>query len=516
MNNTPNQPSRTRRYLRRALIVLAWVVTLFALLYGVENWRGRSAWNNYRKQLEARGEVFDLKLLIPKAVPDDQNFAATPFVKSWFPNGTKEWATNYDRAQAMIAGSDAKKEQRKGERKFEDLVAWEMAFAAVKSGAEPDSSKKFASGKFDQASRAQAAPAVLAGLQECEPALTELRAASQRPYAVYPVFYDMENPWGILLPHLMKIKQVCVRLKLKACAELATGQSDKALEDVRLMHYMADSITNEPLLISYLVRLASLHLSTQPVWEGLADHRWSDAQLQQLQAHFASYNTFADMKTPLTGERAFGAMTPDLIRKKGLALLNDLGNPNPGGSSRGFINFVGRFVPGGWYDMEKLNYCKLFELQVIEGADAESKRVYPKKVAAASSEMERTIGGGRLGRPLSGILNHRVIAGLMLPALGNLHKKAANGQVAIDQAMLACALERHRLAHKEFPETLDALVPEFISQLPHDVITGEPYKYRRTDDGKFMLASVGWNETDDDGALGKTLFDDKEGDWVWY
>jgi hypothetical protein len=103
----------------------------------------------------------------------------------------------------------------------------------------------------------------------------------------------------------------------------------------------------------------------------------------------------------------------------------------------------------------------------------------------------------------------------MLPALDKLTRKAANAQVAADQVVLACALERYRLAYNELPETLDALVPQFMSQLPHDVITGDPYKYQRTSDGKFLLYSVGWNEKDDGGTPGKTLFDEKEGDWIW-
>jgi hypothetical protein len=40
-------------------------------------------------------------------------------------------------------------------------------------------------------------------------------------------------------------------------------------------------------------------------------------------------------------------------------------------------------------------------------------------------------------------------------------------------------------------------------------------KYRRTDNGSFVLWSVGWNEKDDGGVPGKTLFDEKQGDWVW-
>jgi len=89
------------------------------------------------------------------------------------------------------------------------------------------------------------------------------------------------------------------------------------------------------------------------------------------------------------------------------------------------------------------------------------------------------------------------------------------GQTVADQAAIACALERYRLANGQFPENLEALVPRFISQLPHDVITGGPYKYRLMKDGAIRTLFRGWNEKDDGGVPGKTLFDEKEGDWVW-
>ena len=85
----------------------------------------------------------------------------------------------------------------------------------------------------------------------------------------------------------------------------------------------------------------------------------------------------------------------------------------------------------------------------------------------------------------------------------------------VDRARTACALERFRIAHGKYPETLDALTPQFIEKLPHDVINGQPYKYRRTDDGQFILYSVGWNEKDDGGVPGRNLFDLTQGDWVW-
>ena len=47
------------------------------------------------------------------------------------------------------------------------------------------------------------------------------------------------------------------------------------------------------------------------------------------------------------------------------------------------------------------------------------------------------------------------------------------------------------------------------------MIGGEAYRYRRATDGSFLLYSIGWNEKDDGGKPGKTLFDEKDGDWVW-
>ena len=70
-----------------------------------------------------------------------------------------------------------------------------------------------------------------------------------------------------------------------------------------------------------------------------------------------------------------------------------------------------------------------------------------------------------------------------------------------------------------WPKTLDALVPQFIDKLPHDIIDGDPLKYHRDDDGQFGLYSVGWNETDDGGVVSLATndygLDFKRGDWVW-
>ena len=104
------------------------------------------------------------------------------------------------------------------------------------------------------------------------------------------------------------------------------------------------------------------------------------------------------------------------------------------------------------------------------------------------------------------------------PHLAGAVKKFAYGQESVDLARVAIALERYRLAHGEYPESLDALAPQFMKQIPHDIINGQPLHYRRTSDGQFVLYSVGWNETDDGGVVVFTeggRVDSRKGDWVW-
>ena len=73
MNETPKDKSGWR-IPRRILICLAILATLIAIFYAEEDWRGKRAWENCKRELEAKGVVLDWEKLIPPPVPDDQNF----------------------------------------------------------------------------------------------------------------------------------------------------------------------------------------------------------------------------------------------------------------------------------------------------------------------------------------------------------------------------------------------------------------------------------------------------------
>jgi hypothetical protein len=73
-------PRRSSLLKRLVLWALAGVGFLILLVVVIENWRGKRAWNKFRAEWEGKGEQFELAAVIPKPVPDEQNFAMTPFL----------------------------------------------------------------------------------------------------------------------------------------------------------------------------------------------------------------------------------------------------------------------------------------------------------------------------------------------------------------------------------------------------------------------------------------------------
>jgi hypothetical protein len=511
------------RHLPKYLFAAVCIATLSALFLVVQNRRESQTRPNDSDTVPARAERAVAKKFFPPAVADDQNFAATPFFASLFPKPRRDqsddWPDDFSRADQWprrwptLANSA---EGRKTGRFITDLVAWRKAFEQSQSITGTDNEEIIVSEAPDAAANAQAAVAVLAALKPYEPVLAELHAANQRPRSRFNVHWDEENPWAILLPHLAVVKRTCQLLRLKTSAELAAGQADPALRDALLMVRLVDSPKEEPTLISQLVCVACLNIAIQPIWEGLAERRWSEGQLESLQARLQQFDFLTDLKRVLEAERAFGNLTIGLVRDKRtpnflLSLISTGGKVESWQeeADRAFVT-----CPRDWFDQEQRNYSRFFDERLLTGLDVAARRVHPRVADDNARYLEHA-----MPKKDKLLKEHLVFAEALLVAPGKVHLKLANAQATADLAAIACALERHRLANGRYPDTLAALTPRFIKQLPHDIVDGQPLRYQRTSDGQFLLYSVGWNETDDDGQIGLLASgrgtEIKDGDWTW-
>jgi hypothetical protein len=524
MNETPKRKSGWQ-IARWILISIAVLATLVAILYAEEDWRGKRAWENYKHEWEAKGEKFDWQAFVPPSVPDDQNFFAapiftkikndkitmTPYGKDGGPTSPKDLPSS---KIGYIGGSN-------GRTTITDLEAWQTYYRnpanfhtviefVLTNGvmSEETNHLNHATDEYPIAPQPQTpAKDVLFALSKFDSEVEELRQASQRPYANVPLNYeDGFNSATTLLPILAELKRCTQLLQLRAVAELADGQNEKALDVMKLLLYLNNSLRNSPFLISHLVRIAIVAIDLQPIWEGLAEHKWSDDQLIVLDAELSKLDFLADYEFAMRGERAFALAYFEELRRTRKLVSSDY---NAGGTKVVYTTNNLALLPSAYFDQNELAFARMNQEWILPLVDTNLQIVSPsaKKRSDALVEAEK-----------KHYSPYKVQAVMMMSAFGASAAKTAAIQTSVNLARVAIALERYHLAHGEYPETLDALAPQFIETIPHDIIGGQPLHYRRTDDRRFLLYSIGWDETDDGGQIvfkKGGLIDREKGDWVW-
>ena len=510
MNETPKN-KKGWRILRRILIGLAILATLIAIFYTEEDWRGKRAWENYKREAEARGERFDPASVVPPPVPDEQNFFCAPIVAGalkWHGNQHTDASEGHDtnvvnRMTFGIYRGDSESWPTNGgnwqKGRLTDLKQWQRYF---RDFAETPEGK---TNGFPVAPQPQTPAAdVLLALSGFDPAIEELRQACQRPYARLPLDYESGfDAAGELLPYLANMKRCAQLFQLRIIAELDNGQSEQALDDVKLLLHVTDSIRNSPFLISHLVRLAIINMELQPIWEGLAEHKWSDAELMELERALEKLDFLADFQLAMKGEKIFAIQSIEKQR-----ITREYKTVDDSSGTNKIITVSLRLMPSAYFFQNELAFAQMHQQFIVPLVDLTNRIVAPAALRQAEAAVQTK---------MKHYSPYKVQA-LMTAGINRSVMKFAMIQSQVDLACVACALERYWLAHGEYPETLDALVPQFIEKLPHDIINGQPLHYRRTEAGQFVLYSVGWNEKDDGGqvAFAKNGSVDREqGDWVW-
>jgi hypothetical protein len=91
------------------------------------------------------------------------------------------------------------------------------------------------------------------------------------------------------------------------------------------------------------------------------------------------------------------------------------------------------------------------------------------------------------------------MCGLLIPALSKAALKFATIEALRRSALVAVAIERHRLDHNgALPATLGSLVPQYLKEVPLDAYDGQPIRYAQRPKG-YVVYSVGVDRRDDGG-----------------
>jgi hypothetical protein len=102
-------------------------------------------------------------------------------------------------------------------------------------------------------------------------------------------------------------------------------------------------------------------------------------------------------------------------------------------------------------------------------------------------------------------------------AYGTVFLKNAQLEATLLAARTGLACRLHRSRTGAYPESLEALVPGILKEVPVDPFTGKPFVYRREREG-FIVYSLGSNEKDDGGRstyMITQMVMEKDDDWTW-
>lgn len=494
------------RVLKGYGICIVALITLISLFYAIENWRGAREWNRVRTMLLEKGEPLSFADLVPTLPADDENFAMSPYFKGALDKsidpetGEERWrgwlqaVTTNRQPDLNPIGLDIEGTWRLGESARVVWREWELASVVRDLGMQINTNEPF--GVLSQ----------FVSLAEAD--MLQIKEGVQRPHSQFPVHY--EDNVSALLPHLSKIKRLSRLFTFRALVALHDGESQTALDDLVTALKLGESIKVEPILISQLVRQAVVSsYAVQVVWEGLANRVWTEAQLAELQAQLEQIDLLAGYQNGMRGERIFGTDLTDIAeRERNLSDYGDaIGTSTMSGEvARRLVDYA----PRGWYLHNKAFIARLHTEVSIESVDPAAHRVFLDRVPEYEDRLTEALEDDR----------KLFIARIVMPAVGKAAGRAAESQVSVDLAIVACALERYRLSNGDYPEALTALAPKFLSSVPIDVVDGKPLGYRKTDNA-FVLYSIGGNQTDDGGVPGfkekpnERIWLRDEGDWAW-
>jgi len=318
-------------------------------------------------------------------------------------------------------------------------------------------------------------------LQKRRSAFQVLRQAAELPECQFPLEYA--DGFNMVLNHLHEFRSLARLLRLATLVAADQGEGEVAFGYWLDAMAMVRHQEGQRVLISELVRIACLWISTETLEAMVQSGQLTDGQLAQADSALGDLNLRTGLADSLKGELVFARG----IFTGSFADIKAIRGYYSGPSDPLELMFRLYSSPFGrpWRQHDQATYLMLLK-EEIELAEQPYADV-AKQHGAWERDLEET---PRWQAPLTAML---------LPALTRASQAAAGGEARRDMARTALAMERYRLKHDCYPESLTDLTPDLLPQVLMDPFDGQPVRYVKSDD-RVLLYSVGADLQDDGGS----------------
>jgi len=332
----------------------------------------------------------------------------------------------------------------------------------------------------------QEAKDLRAAIQEANPALAEARLLDDLRTGRYPSIL----PESLLVYSPSSQREIARLMWLNAMLLGQDRKIDEALQSGRCVLSAGTSLGDYPGSAALFVRLACRRVALSSIERTLAQGQASENALRVTQARLEEEVVQPLLLNAIRTERALNHECMGWLER------GDLQRFAPGGA------------PGAAPSMQPLggaiwkkSHAVLLEM-MTEAVDI--ARLPPEKQREEFEKLTSRVKGIMVrSRPSLAdwvIPPDRVWVNLTLPAVLKVAESFLRNQAELRCGIVALAVERYRLAHGNWPESLDQLVPKLLPAIPKDLFDGKPIRYRPLSDG-VAIYSVGPDGIDDGGKV---------------
>jgi hypothetical protein len=306
--------------------------------------------------------------------------------------------------------------------------------------------------------------------------------------------------------YLIGLRSLALMLQARVVVELHEQHQERAWTNLLALTRLVTAWRIEPSEPAYMVRFACVALAERATWEALQSNGWQDRQLAELQREWEGVALLAGLSDTAAFGRASVSAQCRLLRQQApgpptppLQIASDfVSSPR-----HGWLDLT-----AGWRESRYRNYGVFEEENELLLFLRDRELVLRRAVVFETWSEMRLLPGVTNMAPLPLSPNSRVqITGNVQRGGGfvraglPLLERAADAEARRRLTMAALAIERFRLSRGAYPASLSQFVPGLLKRVPADFMDGQPLRYRRTDDGHFLLYSVGLDCVDDGGQM---------------
>jgi hypothetical protein len=305
--------------------------------------------------------------------------------------------------------------------------------------------------------------------------------------AAKPVcYFENDYQWPtifMVIPGVQGMDIVAGLLALDARVQAADGNMRAAMQDINSAFAISQHITVEPMTAALFVSSRLEQKITETLQQILASNSVSLDDLSIIQIdELPSHQTL--LQRDLRFEEAMGLTVFYQFSKSEL----DIEQLTEGGAI---------VSPTAKHPVRNSIAAPFYRVFLFSDDLAEYRRLCGQLRDLTAKPYYKVMAEiKQLNRPRTGFSG--LLTGAILPSAAFCAERAAKADALRQALRLGLAAEKYRLRHKQFPEKLDALAPDFIPSVPLDPFDGKPMRMKRTDKG-LVIYSVGPDLTDDGG-----------------